>query len=119
MLLQFQGVDTLNNVEQVVVTYPAAGTYTLTVDGFEVPQGPQNFYVVWDVIDDGITVTYPNGAEGFVTGEQETIRWDASESWQTITLEYSLDNGANWNQIVTNLPPAQRHYGFTVPATSE
>ena len=45
------GVDHLNNIEQVVVTNPAAGTYTLTVKGTSVTQNsPQKYYVVYDPV---------------------------------------------------------------------
>ncbi len=113
------GVDTLNNAEQIQIENPAAGSYSLTVDGFEVPQGVQKFYVVWDLVEDGITVTYPNGAEGFVAGEQEIIRWDdASPSTQTYTAEYSTDNGTSWNTIASNIPFIKRQWTFTVPSVS-
>ncbi|MFZ7116370.1 MAG: S8 family serine peptidase [Bacteroidota bacterium] len=113
------GVDTLNNAEQIQIESPSAGNYTLTVDGFEVPQGVQKFYVVWDLIADGIKITYPNGAEGFVAGEQEVIRWDdASQSTQSYTAEYSTDYGSTWNTISANIPFASRQLTFSVPSVS-
>ena len=36
-----RGVDALNNVEQVTISNPAAGNYTINVMGTLVPQGPQ------------------------------------------------------------------------------
>lgn len=43
------GTNRLDNVEQVVVASPEAGTWTARVIGFDVPQGPQEFSVVgWD-----------------------------------------------------------------------
>ncbi len=114
-----QGVDTLNNAEQIQIENPAAGTYSLTVDGFEVPQGVQKFYVVWDMIEDGIKLTYPNGAEGFVAGEEEILRWDdASQSTQSYTAEYSTNNGTSWNTISTNIPYTNRQATFSVPFVS-
>jgi hypothetical protein len=113
------GIDTLNNAEQIQIENPAAGNYTLTVDGFEVPQGVQNFYVVWDLVEDGIKVTYPNGAEGFVAGEREVLRWDdASQSTQAFTAEYSTDNGATWITISSNIPYIKRDWEFLVPGIS-
>jgi PGF-pre-PGF domain-containing protein len=38
--------DTVNNVEGVELLEPVAGTYTITVNGTNVPQGPQNFSLV-------------------------------------------------------------------------
>ncbi len=36
-------VDRLNNIEQVLVNSPLAGTWTIEVRGFEIPSGPQDF----------------------------------------------------------------------------
>ncbi len=38
--------DRVNNVENVYLETPAAGTYTVTVSGFNVPFGPQPFAIV-------------------------------------------------------------------------
>ena len=35
--------DRLNNIEQIVVDAPAAGRWTITVNGLDVPQGPQPY----------------------------------------------------------------------------
>ena len=40
--------DRLNNVENVFVQGPAAGTWTVRVTGFNVPSGPQGFALVVD-----------------------------------------------------------------------
>lgn len=39
-------VDRTNNVENVVIAQPQAGTYTVTVKAHNVPQGPQRFALV-------------------------------------------------------------------------
>ena len=36
-----EGVDTLNNIEQVVINNPAGGNFTIVVNGTDVPQGPR------------------------------------------------------------------------------
>lgn len=108
------GVDRLNNVEQVLINNPAAGTYNVNVSGFNVPVGPQKYYVVYEIITDGLTITYPIGGERFVPGTQEVIHWDATNAINTTTLQYSVDNGATWNAMAT-LPPANRNYTWTVP----
>ena len=58
------GVDHLNNMEQVAIVDPVAGSYTITVDGFNIPQGPQSYYVVYTYLYDDITLVYPNSGEG-------------------------------------------------------
>jgi hypothetical protein len=110
------GADHLNNVEQVLINNPAAGNYTIDVSGFAVPMGPQEYFIVYEIIDEEITVTYPNGHEHMVPNEQETIHWDAPESSGSFDLEYSTDNGASWNAITT-VAQDVRMYTWTVPAT--
>jgi len=110
-----RGVDDLNNMEQVTINDPVAGVYTISIDGFLIPQGPQKYYLVYEFVDESITVTYPIGSEGFVPGETETIRWDAYGVNGTFTMEYSIDNGSNWNTVSSTIPAAQRYYNWTVP----
>jgi subtilisin family serine protease len=40
------GADRTNNVENVAIAAPQDGTYTVTVKGYNVPQGPQRFALV-------------------------------------------------------------------------
>jgi serine protease AprX len=42
--------DRLNNVENVYVFAAASGTWTVTVNGYNVPQGPQPFALVMDAV---------------------------------------------------------------------
>jgi hypothetical protein len=109
------GVDHLNNMEQVSILNPAAGTLSISVNGFDVPQGPQRYYVVYRFIYDDITVIYPNAGEGFVSGETERIFWDAYDNSGNFDLEYTVDNGSNWTPI-TSVPGTDRSYDWTVPS---
>lgn len=111
-----RGVDHLNNMEQVTLADPDAGSYTISLKGFAIPQGPQEFYIVYEYRMDDITVTYPLGREGFVPGETEVLRWDALKGLGGFTLEYSTDNGATWNNI-GNVSQNTLQYQWTVPST--
>jgi hypothetical protein len=110
------GVDTLNNMEQVVIDSPASGSYTVTINGTAIPLGPQKYYLVYEFWDDSITLTYPFGGEGFVPGESEVLRWDAYGSTSNFSLEYSTDNGSSWNYISTLVPAATRQYVWNIPS---
>ena len=83
-----RGVDDRNNMEQVTIDNPTAGTYTLNVNGFSVPYGPQKYHVVYDIISEGITLTYPNGGAGLLPGDNEMIRWDAFGNTGVFSLEF-------------------------------
>lgn len=114
--LATRGVDSLNNVEQITIANPAAGNYTLSVNGHLVPQGPQKYWIVYEFLYDELTLTYPIGKEHFVTGEKEIIRWDNYGGNTTISLDYSTNNGTTWNSIVSSLPNGQTQYEWTVPS---
>lgn len=111
-----EAVDHLNNIEQVVINNPAAGIYNINVKGFAVPQGPQTYFLTYQVDMNGVTVEYPFGGETLVPGQIETIRWTAygSEA-NTFTVEYSDNNGSSWNTIGTAAANA-RSMSWTVPS---
>lgn len=108
------GEDHLNNVEQVVFENPIAGDYTIDVNGFEVPFGPQEYYLVYEVITDEITVTYPIGGEGFEPSTQERIRWDAYGDDGEFALDYTTDGGSTW-QNITTMDGDKRMYLWDLP----
>jgi len=110
-----RGADHLNNIEQVTIDNPSAGSYSINVSGFSIPQGPQEYYIVYEYRMDDITVTYPMGGEGFVPGDQEVIRWDALKGLGDFTLEYSTDNGTSWNTISTTVNQNTLQYTWSVP----
>lgn len=109
------GPDHLNNMEQVVLNDPATGNYTIEVTGFNVPVGPQEYFVVYEIISENLTVTYPNSGEKFTPGSSEIIHWDAINTVASFDLEYSTDDGGSWTTI-TNVPAANRHHLWSVPA---
>ena len=88
-----RGIDDLNNMEQVTIDNPQSGTYNLTVGGYSIPFGPQEYFVSYEVITEDLKLTYPIGGESIVPGSQEIIRWDTHLSG-SLTIEYSIDGGA-------------------------
>ena len=112
-----EGIDHINNIEQVVINNPAAGNYTLHVKASSIISGPQKFYVAYEIIQPSVTVEYPFGSETWVPGQQENIRWSAyGGEPNTFTLEYSTDGGSSWTTINNAIPSTSRSYTWTVPA---
>ena len=110
-----KGIDHLNNMEQVAIEDPQPGTFNLNIEGFEVPFGPQEYYVVYEFLMDEITVTYPQGGESFAPNESVTLRWDAYGDDDNFTIEYTLDNGANWTIINDNVNGSLRYFNWLTP----
>lgn len=108
--------DGLNNLEQVTVANPVAGTYSINVEGFEIPDGAQDFAVVYDIVMPTLKLTYPIGGEYFTPGSEEVIRWNCEGYSDNLTIEYSADGGVNYSIIASNIPSNVRSYLWTVPA---
>jgi hypothetical protein len=114
-----EGVDTLNNIEQVVIYNPPGGNINVNVNGTNIPSGPQNFVVAYEIINPSVTVEYPYGNETWVPGQTEYIRWSAyGGSGNGFTLAYSLNNGTTWTTINNNISDSARSYAWTVPDTA-
>ncbi|MED1943689.1 MULTISPECIES: S8 family serine peptidase [Brevibacillus] len=66
-------VDNLNNVEQVWITEPEEGTYTVMVEGYNIPKGPQPYALAttgkWQKTDDEEEEEPPVEEEPFRTGK--------------------------------------------------
>jgi hypothetical protein len=113
----YRGHDHVNNMEEVILDNPNQGSYTLSVKGHMIPEGPQEYFVVYSFIKDEIKVTYPYSGEGFVPGDQEVLRWDAHGDDGIFLLEYSPDGMNNWQTIVSDVSGHYRYYLWTVPNT--
>lgn len=109
-------VDTLNNIEQVTLDNPTAGTYTITIKGTNIPSGPQDFFITYDFLTTDVLLTYPYGEEGFEPGSTQILQWDTDiTNTSDFTIEYSVDGGNNWNTIATGVDAGVRHYTWSVP----
>lgn len=111
------GADHINNMEQVVISNPAAGSYTITIKGTAVTQSPpQEYFVVYDLVPVSTTLTYPIGRETVAPGEVVTIQWDAfGDPANTFLVEYSLNNGGSWTTINAAVAANLRQLDWTVP----
>lgn len=111
-----EGIDRINNIEQIVIDNPVAGNYDVNVNAFALPYGPREYMVTYQIDMNGITVEYPFGEEKMVPGESEVIYWSAyGDESNTFTLEYF--DGSSWNLIDNNVPANSQSYNWIVPAT--
>lgn len=111
-----RAIDHLNNIEQVTIDFPVAGTYEIQVRGFQIPLGTQNYHVTYDFVEPTIQLTYPFGKEQWQPNETEYIQWDAaSNNTSLFGIDYSLDGGLNWIKIGHNIPANQRQFLWEIP----
>ncbi len=116
-----RGEDHLNNIEQVSLAEPQAGTYQITVQASEELQGSQICYVVyqWEEAEQ-FRWTFPSGSDQMpFSGERVSIfRWEASYPDQTGKLEISLDAGNSWQTIEESVNLQKGFYSWTAPDTT-
>jgi len=109
-------VDKLNNIEQITIDNPMAGEYTLVVKGSEVPFGPQEFAVAYEINEEEVKLMFPAGGESLVPDEKYKIAWIANKNNSNpFKLEVSMDNGMTWDLVVDNIPADHRTYSWTTP----
>ena len=119
-------LDVANNVNNFVSTTvkpKADGSLTVTAT-----KGPNNtnsngfFYLGAMIIDytsppASVTITSPNGGEFWQVGKTTEIAWNATNLSANIALEYSTDNGLNWNPIAT-VSNTTSTYSWVVPSSA-
>jgi len=111
------GADHANNIEQVVINNPGAGTYTFSVTGTTIPFGGQHeYFLVYDTIPVSATLIYPIGGERLQGGDSIYISWEAyGNAANDFTLQYSISGGP-WTDIITNVAADLRQYKWFLPA---
>ena len=115
------GVDRINNIEQVIINDPAAGNYTLKTIATTIAQNPnQEFFLVYDIIPESLRLTSPIGDERLwntiSTLDTGYIEWDSyGGPANTFTLEFSSDDGANYNVLSATIPATDRVYSWIIP----
>ena len=112
-----RGVDRLNNIEQVTIDNPGS-LIEVAVNGYNIPYGPQEFFVTYEFIKDEIILESPYGGERLAPGQEEIIRWTANDnSTNTFKIEFSADNGSSWTVLSSALSSSSSYLSWTVPGT--
>ncbi|HEX6849654.1 MAG TPA: S8 family serine peptidase, partial [Chitinophagaceae bacterium] len=111
-----QAADHINNIEQIVISNPSSTNYTVHVKGTSVPSGPQEYFLVYDIIPIETKLVYPVGNETMVPGETETIQWESNgDPANTFLVEYSTNNGGSWTTINAAVAANLRKLDWIVP----
>ncbi|MEO0237385.1 MAG: hypothetical protein ABIN35_04045 [candidate division WOR-3 bacterium] len=66
------------------------------------------------IIPQQITVKYPFSSESLISGKQYNITWVYKGLFDTSIVEYSTNNGVNWNTLGKTLT-SNRYYIWTTP----
>ncbi|MDO1446735.1 S8 family serine peptidase [Rhodocytophaga aerolata] len=113
-----RAADHLNNVEQISVDSLAAGTYTLSVNGYDVSNGPQEFSIAyqWDTRQT-FEWTSPTGSDNMpYNGETDSyFTWKSTLADTIGRLEYTTDAGKTWQIIAEDVNLTKGNYRWQVP----
>lgn len=113
-----RAVDNINTIEQVTVDNPASGTWTIAINGFNVPSGPQTYFLAYEFLSDELQMAYPLENEKLVSGQQYYLRWDSYGDSGTFNLSYELNNSNTWVTIVNGYDASSRVYQWIAPTVS-
>ena len=90
--------DTLNNAEQITVTNPQPGQYTIRVLGASIVQAPQPYFVAYQYdTANQFEFTHPIAGSQFKASKPNIIRWQQTLGG-TGSLQYSFNN-QDWRTI--------------------
>ncbi len=110
------GVDNINNIEQVVIKNPAAENHTIRIKATNIPAGPQEYFIVYDIIPIETLVTAPFGGETYVHGENVIARWDSyGDPLSTFTVKFNDGIGGGWTTLKDNIEADKRLFFYTAP----
>jgi hypothetical protein len=73
-----------------------------------------NYYVSNPFKISSLKLTSPNGGELWQAGTTKPITWSSSNV-NNVNIEYSLDNGTNWQNIATNINAGLLSYNWNIP----
>ncbi|PID90345.1 MAG: hypothetical protein CSA97_03355, partial [Bacteroidetes bacterium] len=104
-----EGVDRLNNQEQVRIDNPS-GKYVVVVNPTAIRQGKQAYAVVWWFERDDLRVVYPNGGEFFNVMGKVVVRWEHGHG--PVDIELSV-NGADYTRMESGVEGTSRE--LTLP----
>lgn len=111
-----RGTDHLNNIEQISLDTPQAGTYSLNINGEGLLTPSQSFEVVydWDTLNT-FEWDYPTGSDNFpYNGETTTyFRWQSTFRSKTGTLEYQMVGQSEWQMIEEDLTLKNGHFRWS------
>jgi hypothetical protein len=112
-----RGADHLNNVEQVTLSLPAAGTYQVRVRGYAVPSGPQAFSLAYEVVAPGFEWLVPSRIRNVRPAQATRLRWNYAGPATTAQFEYRPVGRVAWRSIAS-LDPTARTYAWAAPDTT-
>lgn len=109
------GIDRINNMEQVRIPDPAAGFYEVQIEGFELPFGVAEVWLVYEFLYPEPILAYPVGGESLRPQQTTRVYWEAARNGGPWQVDFSADGGNSWINLQSNVAPALRQVSVTIP----
>ncbi len=112
-----RGEDHTNNIEQVTLSNPDAGVYTITVSATNLNNPGMEFVVTYHQKEEEFQVVSPAPGYALVPGDEIVVSWDWNKSnTSTFTLEYGYSPSGPWMNIGSSPSVLHRSYVWAVPS---
>jgi hypothetical protein len=116
LLLAVRKRDGLNVVEQITIDNPIAGNYLVKVKGFALATSSQQFHFAWEMnAANNFEWNFPLQNEPVLADEQNILRWNSTLLTAIGTLQFSIDNGNNWQLINAAVDLSKGFYKWVTP----
>jgi WD40 repeat protein len=94
------------SIDLTITITPSDSNYIFTKFSFENNECLSHYFAsIWydnnTTAQQNLKVTFPNGGEKFIAGSDTLISWEGIAEHELVRLEYSTNNGMNWNYIDT------------------
>jgi len=109
--------DLINNIQQVTLENPAAGSFKVHVKGDRITQGnQQNFALAYSYrLKNTFTFITPEKEGSFFANESNFLRWDNTYNAQSGNLSVSYDEGKTWETIAAGVDLSRGLYNWNAP----
>jgi len=109
--------DLINNIQQVTLENPAAGSFKVHVKGDRITQGnQQNFALAYSYkLKNAFSFITPEKEGSFFATESNYIRWDNTYASQSGNLSVSYDEGLTWESIAAGVDLSRGLYNWNAP----
>jgi hypothetical protein len=109
--------DHINNVEQITVENPTAGSYDIFVNSFQSSTSAQIFNLAyqWDTME-SFQWTFPTRDDAIEAGQALYVRWETTFDTPIARLEYALDGG-DWQLLADSVQLSNNYYVWQTPQT--
>ena len=107
--------DHVNNVEQVTIDAPTAGSYTIHVYGNRVNQQAQSFHFSYgSTLANQFEWSFPSQDDQLFAADENYLRYKSTFN-SPGALSVSFDHGASWILITASISPNSNFYQWQTP----